>query len=134
MCGIIATICNRTNGFDSEETDQFAANLFVNQWRGQDSTGIVNVAQNGDAIIVKALGGPTNIYSTDKWDMFKKDMISQGRIAFGHGRQATRGTVTIENAHPFRVENKDGNEIILVHNGTLHGFQRLPGFDKHDVD
>lgn len=51
-------------------------------------------------------------------------------VALGHTRLATRGEVTLENAHPFRVRGDDGDtRAVLAHNGTWY---EAPDTDRAD--
>jgi len=51
-----------------------------------------------------------------------KDLIPEAEVALAHTRAATRGSVTVENAHPFRVTDEDGRAVAaLAHNGTWYG-------------
>lgn len=51
-------------------------------------------------------------------DRFK--MSPEAEVALVHTRMATRGNITRENAHPFRLE-WDDRAAALAHNGTWYG-------------
>ena len=139
MCGLMGLIESADNGFTHANMSAFKLNLFVNALRGSDSTGVVGVNKKGSSGIIKELGSSSSLMSSNpKWDKFQDGLFQEGKIAFGHGRAATRGDVTLDNAHPFVIDNgkkgKDRHYIILAHNGTLHGTQTLKNFHEFDVD
>jgi asparagine synthetase B (glutamine-hydrolysing) len=88
--------------------------LYVNVYRGDDSTGVAAIMDDGSDAIVKGLGPPWEVIDKKEYRQNvmgrRKDVV----CLIGHNRAATRGNVTLTNAHPF----KHGN-IVLVHNGTL---------------
>lgn len=45
----------------------------------------------------------------------------------GHCRSATKGKISVDNAHPFNFKN-----VIGVHNGTIHG--KFPHSDEFETD
>lgn len=138
MCGIFGMAIPSVSGFVNTEVDCLVSNMNINMFRGSDSTGMVQVDKDGAYNFLKVVGGPSALCDSPKWDNFKKGLYTSTKLAFGHGRAATRGKVTLKNAHPFQVfkdaSNRSAGEIILVHNGTLHTYQTLDGFHEHDVD
>jgi glutamine phosphoribosylpyrophosphate amidotransferase len=81
---------------------------------GGDSWGLAIPTDEGLAIETGLGRMPGNI-----------DAVAAGydaTVALGHTRLATRGGVTLENAHPFAVRNTDGETVAaLAHNGTWYG-------------
>ncbi len=134
MCGLFGVVTNKAHGFDDHDCDTFAANMMVNSWRGKDSTGIVLVDSNGGANAIKSVGGPWDLMRVPEFPAWAQEVKRHGKIAFGHGRWATRGKITVENAHPFHIKAKDGHELLFMHNGTLLDWQHLPHFKEYDVD
>lgn len=115
MCGIIGYISTRHNGLYSRDLDLIEQMLIFNMVRGKDSTGVFCRKSNSDIIGTKTASHPMHLFETSQWEDFRREATATGRFVIGHGRAATRGEVKNDNAHPF-VENN----IILVHNGTLH--------------
>jgi hypothetical protein len=134
MCGLNLTISQAENGFTAEQKAILATQICLTQFRGADSTGVVSVDNKGLWSSLKAVGGPSALFNTKEWDPWYEDVFQTGKIVFGHGRAATRGTVTLENAHPFIAKKSNGHEIVFVHNGTLDAWQTLPGFRDFAVD
>ncbi|AAM88714.1 putative glutaminase [Natrialba phage PhiCh1] len=47
------------------------------------------------------------------------DALPEADVALGHTRFATRGEISLRNAHPFEVRDRDGEPVaMLAHNGT----------------
>lgn len=136
MCGLVAQMIPNDNGFFPVHMEHFGHAMFLNQLRGSDSTGVVGIAKDGDNWWCKEVGGWDTLRYSKGYTEWEKSSIASGKLIYGHGRSATRGTVTLANAHPFSLDKKSGkdNKIILVHNGTLSGFQTLKGMEKFDVD
>lgn len=136
MCGLVGCLSNHTNGLSAREMEIFLQNLVLNQFRGRDSTGVFGVNNSGEISLVKEVGPPEILFKTAGWKPFYEEAYRKGKILIGHGRAATRGDVTADNAHPFQVpyEDDDKESIVLVHNGTLASYQTLPDFHKFKVD
>lgn len=135
MCGLVGSTNNWKNGFSANEVDIFKHAMFLNQLRGSDSTGVVVVANDGETMMGKEVGGWGKLLFSPKWDPMETFSKKKGTIIVGHGRSATRGDTVEENAHPFERQKKNKkHKIILVHNGTLANYQQLPDFAKFPVD
>jgi hypothetical protein len=134
MCGIFGVFTSLKNGFTNKQVDMLGQNIIINQFRGTDSTGIFCVDHQGKSEMVKTLGGAGSLFAHPDWEAFQASISRKGKVVVGHGRAATRGTVKLENAHPFAKTFPTGEVLKLVHNGTLDYDQTLPDFHKFDVD
>lgn len=136
MCGLVALITNKNNGLDNEGMGILSHAMFLNQLRGNDSTGMFSVGNDKVLNSLKTIGGSTSLYQHKDWEALRNRIWTKGKAIIGHGRAATRGTVIEENAHPFVVPKKHAKDknITFVHNGTLTAWQQLPGFNDHVVD
>jgi Glutamine amidotransferase domain len=92
------------------------------------------VDKDGKSDILKVLGGAGSLFGNERWQEFQANILKSASVVVGHGRAATRGTVKLENAHPFAKTFETGEILKLVHNGTLEYAQDLPDFHKFDVD
>lgn len=110
MCGICGVYTTNPSVLEQRLFRQL---LFINALRGTDSTGVVRVERDKSVKSYKAaLSSPEFLYAQEH----NKFITSKLAMAYiGHTRSATKGTVTVENAHPFEFPN-----VVGVHNGTVH--------------
>jgi len=114
MCGIIGYI-----GKENFSLDKLKILFIMNESRGKDSCGLY-VKGKG---IVKAEGEVTK-------NLLPYVDLKISNVAVGHVRQATIGSKTKENSHPFREDN-----LIQVHNGKIDNYIALArqfDFDPKD--
>lgn len=117
MCGIVGAATRCRNGFIGTEADMFKDMLYLDAFRGWDSTGVFGVDKHSNVQIHKEASQAANFLQTVEFKQFKNDLVARGLFAVGHNRAATRGAVTDKNAHPFWIDDK----IVLVQNGTWRG-------------
>ncbi len=120
MCGIFG-MSWRQDAINVESRAILAANLAIqNDQRGGDSFGIVGFKNNRYSIL-KGIGD----LSDSAYELTGYDTL------FAHTRYATNGTVSVKNAHPFKI-----GKIIGAHNGMIrnhHDLNKMYGRD-YEVD
>lgn len=132
-CGIFGVI---SNYLAKDEIENFRTLGAISFPRGDDSTGIMFARRkNGNHNSPVFYGMDKSV--SDPWGYlysagFKKFLEDRGnfKALIGHCRSATVGSVTEANAHPFRFNN-----IIGVHNGTVHTIDKLrkEGTDSEEI-
>lgn len=127
MCGIVGLI-DYKQGFFKKDEELFKELLIVNSLRGAHSTGIFGGKIEHLADYAKSVGNPYDFIDNPATQPIWNKMVRKWKYVVGHGRQATRGKVSPENAHPFQV-----GHITMVHNGTVWGSDKVDTM-KHDVD
>jgi glucosamine 6-phosphate synthetase-like amidotransferase/phosphosugar isomerase protein len=109
MCGLAGWY-----GLDLQDKDKqtelFRLLMRKAQVRGVDSFG-VTFAQSRTTKIHRGLG-PVSKWLTESGKRIRK--VAASRVILGHTRAASRGDVTLGNAHPFRV-----GDWVGAHNGCL---------------
>lgn len=86
--------------------------------RGEDSTGIIRADKDGKINTRKSLlASPEFIRSTASDIMMDEGKFKDKKpvLLMGHTRAATKGAVSLKNAHPFSFD-----KVVGMHNGTIH--------------
>ena len=108
MCGIVGYVGKgEAQGF-------LLSGLKRLDYRGYDSAGIVTIADDGTATLIRAKGKISNL---------EEKMAANRRsdkVGIGHTRWATHGEPSEKNAHPHKA-----GSIYLVHNGIIENYKEL---------
>ncbi len=108
MCGIVGYVGSKN------AQDFLISGLKRLEYRGYDSAGIVTLAEDGTATLLRAKGKISNL--EEKLAKNKRN----DKIGIGHTRWATHGEPSEKNAHPHQA-----GEIYLVHNGIIENYKEL---------
>lgn len=109
MCGLVGIFGN----INVTHEKAFNHMLVMSTLRGDDSCGVASVSteEGAPVTLIKGLGTGYDMICTKKYENL---MRGHHRALLGHNRSATKGSVTVANAHPFVFNN-----IVGMHNGTL---------------
>lgn len=124
MCGLFGGAGNTLVDVEIDRITQLGV---VSQLRGTDSTGMLSLYRASGKInmeLLKEVENSTEFFSSKKVNDHLSD--KHPFIIAGHCRQATVGSVTRENAHPYKLEKVAG-----MKNGTLTG---LKGHQTGETD
>lgn len=108
MCGIVGYVGK------GEAQSFLLSGLKRLEYRGYDSAGIVTIANDGKATLIRAKGKIANL--EEKLAKSRRD----DKIGIGHTRWATHGEPSEKNAHPHKA-----GSIYLVHNGIIENYKEL---------
>jgi hypothetical protein len=126
MCGIVGFVTKKKAvSLPFKYRDIFKQMLFVDQLRGDDSTGVYSVNDIGNVAWLKESSSVDTFLTNKDVDKWVDTIGLSSKVVVGHNRSATKGQVMDKNAHPFI----EGNTI-LVHNGTIFNQKEL----NQDVD
>lgn len=121
MCGIIGVAITTSGGFHAGDQTIAEELLFMDTVRGEDSTGVCLVKNDGSVTVAKKATWAPNFVCSKAFKDVHDATYKSGKMFLGHNRKATVGNVVSENAHPFVVNN----ELVLMHNGSLSGHKHL---------
>jgi len=122
MCGIVGYISLKDDQYTLEKNHFMHFGLTLDTLRGFDSTGIINVDQRFRVKNQRSLmAGDKYVHSKH----YRKNLFDSW-AKIGHNRAATKGSIKLQNAHPFTF-----GDVSLVHNGTLaHKGSSMVTFDS----
>lgn len=114
MCGLVGIM---SSNMLMKHKQVLASLLYLDTWRGRDSTGVAMLRHNADTAIMKStVPGYEFVEGNKLEDALKLNDF----LWIGHNRYGTMGKNIKTNAHPFGVYDEDGGCMIVgAHNGTL---------------
>ncbi len=114
MCGLVGIM---SSNMMMKHKNVLKDMLYLDTWRGRDSTGVAALRHNADTGIMKATIPGYEFVEGPKLDEFLK---LNDFLWIGHNRYGTMGKNVKSNAHPFCITDEDGSPVIVgAHNGTL---------------
>lgn len=118
-CGLFAFLADRATGTQKFSWDKFNHLGLDNDERGGDSIGRVVGNQIEKFVSKKAK-------TTYQEYVINTKNCDPSHIALGHTRKASVGEISEETAQPVVLDLPDGSgRFIMVHNGTLHNWEKL---------
>lgn len=125
MCGIFGWHGSRLKTFNPYK---IAILGLLNDSRGGDGCGL---SVNGK--IKKEAGKIEKFSDFLNKDIYEFLLSNKENTVLGHARKTSVGKSILENTHPFgHGDYKDGFEVILTHNGTIHNYEDLA--KKYNID
>jgi hypothetical protein len=134
MCGIVGFInADHMTAFGDKARLVFEQLLWHSTQRGWEGTGVLAINGSPDnyqpTVFKNAMWAPDYLQTHTYRQMLQK-RLNYSRVAIGHNRATTKGSVRHENAHPFEHKH-----ITLVQNGMINSHNsHLPGSMTHEVD
>lgn len=129
MCGLVGIY---SSNLFNKHKECLSALLYLDTWRGKDSTGVAAVRHNADTEVLKSTVPGYEFVEGPKLDQHLK---LNDFCWIGHNRFGTVGKNIKTNAHPFMIDDEDGGCLIVgAHNGTLRNKHHLTDHAKFGTD
>lgn len=114
MCGLVGIY---SSNLQLRHKEALAALLYLDTWRGRDSTGVAAIRHNADTHILKST---VPGYEFVEGPKLEQHLRLNDFCWIGHNRFGTVGKNVKTNAHPFEILDDDGACLVVgAHNGTL---------------
>ena len=129
MCGLVGIY---SSNMLNKHKECLSALLYLDTWRGKDSTGVAAIRQNADTSTLKSTVPGYDFIEGPRLD---QHLRLNDFCWIGHNRFGTVGRNIKSNAHPFEVLDDDGSCIIVgAHNGTLKNRHVLENYQQFGTD
>lgn len=129
MCGLVGIY---SSNMLTKHKDALSAMLYLDTWRGRDSTGVAAIRQNADTAILKST---VPGYEFVEGPRLHEHLKNTDFCWIGHNRYGTMGKNIKTNAHPFTIDDEDGACLIVgAHNGTLKNKHVLTDHNTFGTD
>ena len=129
MCGLVGVY---SSNMMAKHKNVLSAMLYLDTWRGRDSTGVAAIRHNADTAVLKSTVPGYEFVEGPKLDQHLK---LNDFCWIGHNRFGTMGKNIKTNAHPFMIDDDDGGCLIVgAHNGTLKNKHVLTDANKFGTD
>lgn len=129
MCGLVGIY---SSNMLAKHRDVLTAMLYLDTWRGRDSTGVAAIRHNADTAILKST---VPGYEFVEGPKLENHLRLNDFCWIGHNRFGTMGKNIKTNAHPFSIDDEDGGCLIVgAHNGTLRNKHVLKEHARFGTD
>ena len=129
MCGLVGLM---SSNFLLKHKEVLSCLLYLDTFRGRDSTGVAAIRHNADTLVLKAtVPGHEFVEGPRLFDHLKMNDF----VWIGHNRFGTVGKNIKSNAHPFMILDEGGAcSVVGAHNGTLKNKYALADHNLFGTD
>jgi len=114
VCGLIGIF---SSNMLMKHKEVLSTLLYLDTFRGKDSTGVAAIRHNADTAILKSTVPGYEFIEGNRLD---HHLRLNDFCWIGHNRFGTIGKNIKSNAHPFEILDEDGSVLLVgAHNGTL---------------
>lgn len=129
MCGLVGILSSTTT---AKHAEVLTSMLYVDTWRGKDSTGVAAIRRDQSTSVLKATVPGYEFVEGPRLSNFLR---TSDICWIGHNRFGTVGGNIKSNAHPFQILDEDGACLVVgAHNGTLRNRHVLTDYNNFGTD